>query len=224
MPQLILGLYTEGSTDANFLTGLVVRACEDLFLQHNVYNMEVVEPFVVNASLDPKGQVSQAERILQAARLASGFHALLVHSDADKRTRAETIEYQFQPGYDEVNKQSSGVCEQLLPVIPVRMIEAWLLADTQTLCQELDTILTPVQLGLPTSPAAIEGDANPKQTLEEALRKVNANRPRTARVRRGELYLPLGRSVNLKELTRLNAYQEFIADLTAVLKQLNLIH
>lgn len=224
MPQLILGLYTEGSTDAKFLTGLVVRACEDLFLQHKVYNMEVVEPFVVNDSLDPKGQLSQAERILQAAQVASGFHALLVHNDADKRTRKETIEYQFQPGYDEVHQHSSGVCEQLLPVIPMRMIEAWLLADAQTLCQEIDTTLTPIQLGLPTSPAAIEGDADPKQTLEEALRKVNANRPRTARVRRSELYLPLGRLVSLKQLARLNAYQEFIADLTAVLKRLNLIH
>jgi hypothetical protein len=224
MPQLVLALYTEGQTDLNFLTPLVVRACHSIFTEHNVHQIEVVEPFSVNHQLDPKGKVSQAKRILQAARLAESYHALLVHNDADKRTRAKTIQFQFQPGYDEVQKQPSGVCKQLLPIIPIRMIEAWLLVDAQALCRSMATKLSFDQLGLPLSPTRIEGDPNPKQTLEEMLRKANAKRSRATRVERGDLYQLLGESIDLKQLERLSAYQDFITDLTSTIKQLNMIY
>ncbi|NWJ97156.1 MAG: DUF4276 family protein [Chloroflexi bacterium] len=223
-PQLALVFYTEGPTDMAFLQPLVVRACQSIFTQHNVPHIEVVEPFPVNEFLTPKGKISQAKRILQAAHFANNHHALLVHNDADKRTRAKTIQFQFQPGYDEVHRQSLGVCKQLLPIIPIRMIEAWLLADVQTLCREMDTDLTPVQLGLPLSPAAIEGNTDPKQTLEEALRKANAKRSKATRVERGNLYPSLGLSIDLKQLERLSAYQDFITDLTSTIKHLNMIY
>ena len=136
--------------------------------------MDVLEPTVLPRSL-PK-RTGAARLILQAARDAEGFHALLVHADADALAWEEARQQRIQPGLTLVQSRSRGVCRNLVPIIPVRMVEAWMIADPDALRRALYTDLPDQALGLPPL-NQVELRANPKDILEEAIRIVYADRP-----------------------------------------------
>jgi len=130
----------------------------------------------------------------------------------------------FEPGYLLVQRRSMLICKNLLPIIPVREREAWMLADIEVLQAVLNTSINAKKLGLPAKPMLVENISDPKSTLRQAAQKAYAHRPRRHReIDIEELYRELSQKIRLERLQLVPAYKEFVSELTRTLKTLNLI-
>lgn len=167
MNVLVLGLYAEGRTDERFLPIIIQRTTERILLQHMQTNIEVLRPLVIKKRPD----IDELDRcIFQAALEAEGYHALIIHSDADSRTFHETLDQRFKPGYKLVQQCNEPICKDLIPVITVRMVEAWMLADQEKLRNILKTSLSIRDLGLFDRLNQIEPCRDPKEKLKQAIK------------------------------------------------------
>lgn len=220
MSVLVVALYAEGSTDNRFLSPIIQRTAERIIAQDGQGFVDVSEPMIV-----PKQQGRRREEcILSAACYAHGYHALIVHSDADDRTPDRALLERVQPGFDLVSRTDKEACKHLIPVIPVQMIEAWMLADHSALRQVIGTDLSPKNLGLPSRPTEVERDANPKRTLDEVIQRAISTRPH----RRRQLDFStrqesLARTINLDTLHSVPSYRDFILKFRKTLSELNFI-
>jgi len=195
MNVLVSGLYAEGPTDNRFLPIMIRRISELILAQHDCTNIEALEPIVIKKSPSIS---SRDECILQAAREAAEYHALIVHSDADNRTHKQTRIALFDPRYELVQRTEGNVCKDLLPIIPVRMVEAWMLADHEKLREVLRTSLATQDLGLHERPRQVELYGDPKETLKQIVQKSYPNQPgRWGRII-GKLYDELASEIRLE--------------------------
>ena len=178
--SLLLAIYCEGPTDFRFLSELVPRVCDDLFRQHAVNDWIVADNILwANGNLESldktkrKEKLKQSQSLLKAAEAAGLYHILCVHCDSDTRSYNETIEQSFKPGYDLVLARASGVCKQLVPIIAVREIEAWLLADAEAFYKEVSKRgeFNAQNLSLPSA-QILEKRANPKNVIIGLLKNV----------------------------------------------------
>jgi Domain of unknown function (DUF4276) len=218
--RLVLALYGEGNTDDRFLTLIIQRTSRKILAEYRKSNVSVapVEPIKLFEK-----KLTREENILQAAKQASRYQALIVHSDADYSSCKKALKERILPGIHLVQQSTEAVCEKLLPIIPVRAIEAWMLADYEIFCEEVRTPLGARELGIPEKAKQVESISKPKLRLNEAVSKVNLQlRPRQ-RIDVNLLYEPLGNKIRLERLNQLSAYQQFVNDLTETLINLNLI-
>lgn len=220
MTTLVLAFYGEGSSDNRFLPPIIQRTAERLIARHGQRTIDVLEPVIV-----PKQQESaHATCILKAANYAHGYHALIVHADADGRTSEVARTQRIQPGFDLVSRNNGQVCKHLVPIIPVQMIEAWMLADYRALQETIGTDMSPQDLGLPPKAALVEADANPKRTLQEVISRAIANRTqRRRRFEFGTRQEALARRIDLDTLALVPSYREFVNELRSILTILNFI-
>ena len=174
MNVLVLGLYAEGRTDDRFLPIMIQRTSELILAQHDQANIEALEPIVIKKS---PGISGRSECILQAAQEAAEYHALVVHSDADNCTHKQTRIALFDPGYELVQRAEGILCKDLLPITPVRMVEAWMLADHEKLREALGTSLATRDLCLHERPRQVETYRDPKETLKQVVQKSFPNHP-----------------------------------------------
>ena len=220
MNVLVLALYAEGSTDNRFLPPIIQRTAERIITEYGQDLVDVSELVIV-----PKQQCQHREEcILNAARHVHHCHALIVHSDADGRTLDRALSERIQPGFDLVYRTDKAACKHLVPVIPVQMIEAWMLADHGALCAVIGTDLSPQKLGLPNRPTEVERDANPKQTLREVIQKAVSHRPRRRRqfdFSNHQEYL--AHMINLDTLNSVPSYREFVVNFKKTLAELKFI-
>lgn len=114
--QLVLAFYGEGASDERFLPILIERTVQQIVARHGRTAVDVVGPFVVPP--DEPG-TSQEEKILAAAKQAQGYHALILHADADSTTRKRALTERIAPGMRRV--EQAGIHLPLVPLIPVRM-------------------------------------------------------------------------------------------------------
>ena len=220
MSVLVVALYAEGSTDDRFLSPIIQRTAESIIAQYGQNVVDVLEPVIVPS----QPHQHREECIFSAACYAHGYHALIVHSDADDRTPDRALFERIQPGFDLVSRTDQEACKHLIPVIPVQMIEAWMLVDHNALCEVIGTNLSPQILGLPSRSAEVERDANPKQTLKEVIQKALSHRPQ----RRRQLDFTtrqesLARRINLNILYSVPSYREFFINFKKTLAELNFI-
>ncbi len=222
MTTLALAIYAEGRTDERFLPIVIQRTAEQILSQRGRTSVDVFGPVVLNHDIERTSQ-GRAERILEAARRSAGYHALIVHADADYPSPDRATKERIQPGFDLVRRAKESVCHQLLPIIPVQMTEAWMLADPEALQQVIGTSLGAQALGLPAHAHQVESDPNPRQTFSQALQNALAHRPRRRRrIDLGTIYEPLARQINLERLGTVAAYQQFVHDMIEVLIALRL--
>jgi len=218
MSTLSLALYCEGPTDQRFFSILIQRISQQILARRERPFVEVLPVDVIKAKA-PRHD----EAILQAANQAAGYHALIVHADADHPTREKALQERFHPGYELVQRSTKKVCKNLLPVIPVYMTEAWMLADYKTLQAMLETRMSPQELGLPRRTKLIESDPDPKWTLNQLVKKAYPKQSRNWNKIVEKLYDELALFINLERLEALTAYKEFVKDMTQILMALNLI-
>jgi hypothetical protein len=219
MRELVVGLYFEGSTDKIFLPPVIRRSTLEVLAKHpkaDGWNDINIIP------IKPQKNGSQAQKVLAAATEARGCHLLIVHADADGPTAIQARTNQFDPGLKLVKQAKGNICQDLLPIIPIQEIEAWLLADKEALLRELGMAKNLGELGIPPV-RQIESIAQPKERLENIIRIANRSRPRRSPIRREDLYEPLGKSVRLEKLALLSAYNQFLTDLTEALTNLGII-
>lgn len=221
---LVMALYTEGATDERFLELIAQRTAESLLLE---FGSTTAEIFPIQR-MRPQQNGNHAQSILEVARMAHGYHLLLLHADADNDTPTRALEERILPGIDLVRQaadKNERICERCVPIIPVYMTEAWLLVDGEAFCNAVGTSRKDDELGLPSRVTAAERVADPKARVEQAFQNALAGYPQRRRRHRhiGELYEPLGRTIRLERLEQLNAYQQFRNDLADALVDLNIL-
>lgn len=224
MITLVTALYAEGRSDERFLPVVIQRALAQLLGQGGHDVVEVWEPMLVASHK----KLSRAESILSVAKQVYGYHLLLVHADADSTDAELALQSRFTPGEQLIHHaagRGERVCTSLIPIIPVHMTEAWMLADAGALIDTIGTQLTPEALEIPPHAHQIEAIADPKQRLKEIFQTALAKHPQRRRHQRSikELYEPLGRRINLERLALLPSYQQFLKTSTVVLSHLNFL-
>lgn len=174
MKVLVLGLFVEGPTDYDFLPPVIRRTTEQILAQHDQSGIYEASVLVIQLATNQKKD--RAKSILQAACEAYGYHALIVHSDADDPEPDKAIFERIEPGFKLVQETQENVCKDLVAIIPVQAIEAWILADYEVLLREVGTDLKAHDLGIPETAKYVQKISKPKRKLEEAVQIAYANR------------------------------------------------
>ncbi|MGH2494591.1 MAG: DUF4276 family protein [Ktedonobacteraceae bacterium] len=221
MNMLVMGLYVEGPTDDRFLRVIIQRTAEKILLQHDCHEVVVLEPISIQKHPDI---FHRSESILQAARDTYGFHSLVVHADADGPTRDDAYRYRFEPGNKLVQASTENVCKDIVPIIPVRMVEAWMLADMGQLYKALGTEISKQKSDLLSKAKHVESYHDPKSVIDKIIQRTYPEKPQNWRRIRGQLYADLAPMIRLSRLNEIPAYQQFVYDLTYTLKAINFIY
>lgn len=149
---------------------------------------------------------------------------LCVHADADAPDSSGCFQHKISPAFEQVTLSAhTQLCKLLVAVVPVRMTEAWMLAETDLLKKEIGTTKSDAELGLNRNPESI---ANPKRLIADAIRIARQDEVKRRRRELSieELYLPIGQKVSLTALERLPAYQQFKEAVRSAFRQLNYLH
>jgi hypothetical protein len=213
---LSLALYCEGNTDKHFLPKIIERTAEKIILNYATNYVDILPVTVKDV---PKQE--QGKDILEAAMQAYGYDVLIVHKDADHRTYEETKTQCIEPGNVLVQKSRNDVCKLLLPLIPVREVEAWMIADREVLRDLLEIKERLQNLHLPGRAVLVESDPDPKATLNRVIAIAESKRRR--KLGRKEFYESLALDVSLERLDQVPAYRKFSDELTETLKSLSII-
>ena len=149
-----------------------------------------------------------------------GIMALAVHADADKFTYEERRNNKIIPAQEALFAQEdSSCCKILLPIIPVKMTESWMLADKQLFKDEINTKLSDQDLGLTRQPEVM---ANPKDVIKEAIRIATENLPkRRTKVSIEDLYSSIGSQISIKKLETLSSFLKFEDEIRNTLQLLH---
>lgn len=102
------------------------------------------------------------DRLRALLRLDGGFEVAFVHRDAESMV-PETRRREVRDG-----ALAAGVHQPVVPVVPVRMTEAWLLLDERAIRDVAGKPSGRTDLGLPKVHES-EGLADPKRRLRDAL-------------------------------------------------------
>lgn len=193
---LLPGLLAEGRTDELFLSTVIYRQLRDLTerARRHVVDVELTEIGSCRTTGD-LGTVTEA-----ALGLAADCHLICVHHDHNERGKADQVAAALA---------DRGCAVPVVPLVPVRETEAWLLADPVAWAG-----LRGSDLGvLPKSAVEVEKLPDPKKTLDAVL-------PRRSRRNRDYYFDYLGRRVDLTVLARLPAYAVWAGEAERALKEL----
>jgi len=213
---LSLALYCEGNTDKHFLPKIIERTTEKIILSQATNYVDILPVTVKDVAKQERGK-----DILQAAMQAYGCDILIVHKDADSRTYEETKTQCIDPGYMLVQRSHQEICKKLVPIIPVREIEAWMVADGEVLRDILEIKERLQNLRLPKRAVLVESDPDPKATLNRVIAKAESERRR--KIERKGFYESLALNVKLERLYLVPAYKKFLDELSEALRDLNII-
>ena len=222
MIQLVIGLNTEGPTDVRFLTDVIKRTFDEIAFECPK-DIEIldIQPIMVQKD-------DFVPMIMEASKKGLkdfGISVLCVHRDADDKEIHDVMTYSFDPLLENLKDGDESVyCKVIIPVIPVRMVEAWMLADTQLLKDFIDASkMHDHELGIDRNP---ETYADPKVVIEEAIRKANVGKTKRKRdiIGIGELYEQIGKNVQLESLRRLSSLRSFEENIRLAFRSLNYLH
>jgi hypothetical protein len=195
------GLYAEGPSDYHFLLPLLDRLLRSIAANEFPGANEVEATRGIDSSGDAK---SRADRIAAAVREHEDLIDLLViHADADGDPEAARRD-RVEPGIEAARTAIPGKPVPALGCVPVRAIEAWLLADARVFEQQLG-----LRVELPVAPERVLA---PKAELEGRL----ARRARTI-----DPFVLFGEQVRFSELRRLPAFAAFEHELTEFVRSLD---
>ena len=226
-PQLFIAFTAEGSTDYRFLKNIILRTVKDIVYKECTKMLDIDDITILSTK---KTGLSFEEYIIKATQDAidSGAHLMIVHSDSDKDTYEERILHKFDPARKAMvaskNTDIQDYEPYLIPIIPIRMIEAWMLADKALLKAEIGTSASDGDLGIDGNPEEL---GQPKETINHALQiaKKRATRKRKIEVDDiSELYSIIGAKLKLPNLARLSSYNKFVDELRRGFKALGYLH
>ncbi|MBO4614859.1 MAG: DUF4276 family protein [Bacteroidales bacterium] len=219
--QVFIGFTTEGTTDARFLEKIVERTFEEV--AYECYCD--IEPVLRFINVNKTG-LSFTDYIIKASRQGfdeMGMMILCVHSDADGPTDKTVMKNKIIPAKNAIDLENdNNLCKIIVPVIPIQMMESWMLADKELLKKEIGTSLTDQKLGINKNPETI---SDPKFVIEEAIRITRQDIVKRKRkdLQIGDIYLSLGQKVSIDMLQKLQSYQCFQEEVRNAYKQLHLL-
>lgn len=205
MSSLWFGFYGEGKRDYGFLQPLIQRIL-DLMLPQ-------VDIFLLTIELSEKG-LSQTEKIKQVAQKANGYNFVIFHLDADASDTEKAYQERFLPGYQQLDPLDKHLNRDLIPLIPVRMTDAWLLVDAVALNNVIQPQADLRTLGVPEHPQQIESISDPKSIFDATIRQ-----SKISPLSLPDIYDNLAAEINLARLEQVPAYQEFKTRLIQTLKE-----
>ena len=218
MSQIIIGYTYEGPTDLRFLSGIIQRTFVDVGFECNK-DIEVVEP-VISIKKEPGNRFNEA--MIQCCQQAfdNGVMAFCIHVDADDASDENVFRTRINPAMDEIKEISAGICNNLVALVPIQMIESWMLADKELLKAEIGTDMSDADLGLTRKPESI---SEPKETIKQAIRIARQNLVKKLRKELdiSELYQPLGQKIPMNSLNQLPSYRKFKEEVRKAYKRLN---
>lgn len=220
--QIYVALTTEGTTDIRFLENVIERTLWELACSHLEQEVECV----VNVLTVDKAGLSFEEYVKKAAKEALsqfGANTLAVHTDADRMTYEERRTNKIVTVEEFLQEQNpNDYCLILTPVIPVRMIEAWMLSDRDLLRQEIGTSLTNAQLEIDGNPEIM---ASPKEKIENAIRLARekaTHRNPIKSVDISDLYGILGQKLSIEKLEGLDSFRKFEGEVLETFRKMGL--
>lgn len=214
---LQIGFTTEGSTDVRFLKNIIWKIFQEIATECNGV-IDVYEPEFLK-----KGDGSFVEKVLGVCEMFNYFHVICIHCDSDSASTENVFNYSINPAFDAVDKSENNLCKNLVPVIPVQMSEAWMLCNVDLLMEKIGTKLSAADLGLPTKPSQIEKIANPKEIINEAIRKAKnqSTRRRRKELSISQLYSPISQELKIEDLMTLDSFVAFRDHVRSAFKKLN---
>lgn len=218
--QLFAGLITEGNTDNRFLESIVTRTFHEIAFEcRGDVEIEVISiPKVLDSNF--------VEMVCHAA--AQGFAEfgimiLCVHTDADSITHESAYNNKINPSRQALALlDAAAYCKIMTPIVPVQMIEAWMLADLDLLKREIGTSKTDRDLDLDRLPETI---TDPKAVIRNAIQIARQDIPKRRRreLTIAELYAPIGQQISIDKLKVLPSFQWFMQELRAAFQECNLL-
>lgn len=200
------GLYAEGRTDYEFLLPIINRLLDDIAARLFSGAYELAETLGIDAPSGTSG--GRAERIQQAI-LGNVDSCDLFILHADGAGDSEGIrQSQVTPGIQLVTSASSHADVHVVACIPVREIEAWLLADSKPFERVLGKT-RPILL-----PKQPEAEIDPKNCLRKILKDGDV------RIGVNDVYRSFGENVQFDKLRSLPAFRAFEEELGHTLESL----
>ncbi len=218
MSNIITIAYTtEGATDQRFLESIIRKTFEEVALTCKG-EIEVFDPVYIEL----KKNMNFIENIknLAITALNIGINVFCIHADSDNISDEHVFKHKIVPAVQAVNTLPvDKACNNLVAIVPVRMSEAWMLADTDLLKEEFNTTKTDSELFININPETI---ADPKAVIEKALQLAQDHLPqRRNRIIIGELYQPLGQKIQLNKLEQLSSFKKFKLSVEDAFRKLN---
>ncbi|ANF49499.1 hypothetical protein A0O34_02545 [Chryseobacterium glaciei] len=218
--QLYIGLISEGSTDTRFLFSVVDRTIKQL-----VFNFGgSIEIYIEELKKDSgKKFVNQIIDANLAHQKENFINILLIHSDADFKDDSKVLKEKYIPLIENIKSNNDMICKEIVPIIPIYMIEAWMLADIHLFLDEISTKKTKTELGINGNP---ESFTNPKNKIKEALLIINQEKPKKRRkdLQINDLYQIIGQKIEIEKLLELNSFTKFYDQISDSLIKLQFIH
>jgi hypothetical protein len=211
---LTIALHAEGTTDYKFFKPIIRRTIEDIIL-----NSECdIEIYPIMDIFKETGN-TYCDEIINASKKAfdAGMKCLILHCDADNSTIDDVMQNKISPACTTINNHQDKdiMCDKLIPLIPIYMTEAWMLADIELLKSEIcASKFSNSELGFIRK---AQNYADPKHVIKMAI---STAQQKTTKHRRtfdiSELYSPLGQKIDLNLLKNLTSYQKFYNELKTI--------
>jgi hypothetical protein len=219
--QLFIGLFTEGTTDIRFLESVVKRTFEEISFECSG-QIEISAIQTIGKTIG----LSFNESVIEASRKGVndfGITILCIHVDADNKSDKNAFQNKFNPTLSKIESIKDDICKIIVPVIPIQMTEAWMLADKILFKKEIGTNKTDQELYIYKAP---EDYSDPKATIENAIRIALQERRRRHRkeLTIADLYLSMGQSISIDKLKLIPSYIKFQDNVRNALKKLNYLH
>ena len=217
--QLYIGLVTEGETDNRFLRSVIERLFTEIA---NDCHSDIIIEAIYSINMKKEAFTSMMLKASKYAYAQCGASILCIHADSDSRTLHNVYSYKINPFLDELNDYpDEEYCKAVIPIVPIQMIESWMLADNNLLKERINAVqYTNDDLGLHRAPEAY---ANPKQAIENAISFVRNNRPKKRRyeIDIADLYGELGSIIELDKLRELPSFQNFETNARQIFRDLH---
>lgn len=201
------------------MTTLIQRTAEKLLCAGRASVVSVLDPLPIEHVEGTTG----AEKIFNAAQITKGMDLLVIHLDADGRKLDLAKKERFQPGMYLVRSSDTKACVTLIPIIPIKNIEVWLLCDVEAFQRTVGTRLNSEALGFVQRCHQVESIPDPKQCYYDAVRMAHSKSQRRRTFNPGQYYERLGREIDLTKLAQVPAFRNFEAEFVDVLRELHFI-
>ena len=201
MRYLAAALISEGKSDDEFLPRLLTRLLEDVGLRECTETVEVADVL----RLRHRSRPPTIDEVLSLVDGSAGSFPLVFYH-RDQGASPSRVEREW---LTPLLARWGSRGERLVPVVPVRETEAWLLADGDALRTAFGVRWSDRELGLPSEPARVEQVADPKAVVNRLGDRVGRGADR--------YFERLGGLVSLEVLGRVPAFARLRADIIGAL-------
>lgn len=210
---LAYALFCEGPSDFAYFEVLIPQVIAALVAETGIRPVET--------PAEPAVRLGQGNRSVQAVaaeacRRREAFHLVLIHADVGGRGQATKLDSRSTAYCEEMSERCAFPPSRCVTLTPRHTMEAWALADPDAVLRALGYSGSAAVIGLPRDGREAERLADPKETLDLAVRRVTNNRRR-----RGHTLLPaIAQRQMIDALRQAPSFRDFELRLQTALRTL----